>query len=64
MSNKSLHAKSSRCGGEGGRVEVKKKKTVVVMFFELALEKTLNIHLNGVGMPWLQVLYKISVVTL
>lgn len=34
------------------------------MFFELALEKTLNIHLNGVGMPWLQVLYKISVVTL
>jgi len=62
MSNKSLHAKSSRCGGEGGRVE--EKKTVVVMFFELALEKTLNIHLNGVGMPWLQVLYKISVVTL
>lgn len=42
----------------------KKKKPVVVMFFELALEKTLNIHLNGVGMPWLQVLYKISVVTL
>lgn len=37
MSNKSLHAKSSRCGGEGGRVE--EKKTVVVMFFELALEK-------------------------
>lgn len=64
MSNKSLHAKSSRCGGEGGRVEGKKKKPVVVMFFELALEKTLNIHLNGVGMPWLQVLYKISVVTL
>lgn len=62
MSNKSLHAKSSRCGGEGGRVE--EKNTVVVMFFELALEKTLNIHLNGVGMPWLQVLYKISVVTL
>lgn len=41
MSNKSLHAKSSRCGGEGGRVE--EKKTVVVMFFELALEKTLYI---------------------
>lgn len=37
ISNKSPQAKGSRC--EGGKVEGWRKKTVVVMFFELALVK-------------------------